>query len=100
MCIIYLNIFVTDNAELGIDDIVETLRFLTRESIFVIVAGEGGLIEYGLVTAHEGELSVFFDLTGFRIFNWEANVENIAVIVYVGVVSGKEFQIILVGSSS
>jgi len=85
---------VDDDTKLRVDLVVERRSVLAGEGVGLVVAGKSGLVEDSLVTADERELSVFDDSTGI-VFNGETHVEDLAVVVYIGVVSGdKNKQII------
>ena len=51
-----------------------------------MVAGQSGLIKDGLVSADETPVSSLNDGTSI-IFNWQANVEDLAVVVNISIVT-------------
>jgi len=60
--------------------------FLTRESISLVIAGEGGLIKDGSVAADEAPVSSLHYLSSI-ILQWQADVEDLAGIVDISIVT-------------
>ena len=79
-----LSVVVVDPAEL--DGAVQRLGLLAGEGVGRVVAGEGLLVEDGLVAADEGPLRVVDDVAA-GVLERQADVEDLAVVGDVGVVA-------------
>ena len=75
------------DTEFSVDDIVKTFTFVTRNCICFFGAGEACLIKHGFVHAKEGEVSFIFDNISVIIFNGKADMEDLAVVVNISIVS-------------
>jgi len=75
-----------DPSELGVDDIIVASGLVTGVSLLGVGTGQGVLGEDGLVTAEEGELLSFHEVS-IIVGYWHADVEYLAVTVDVSVVA-------------
>ena len=73
-------------SEFSINDIIITLGLVTGVSVLWVCARQRVLAEDGLVSAEERVLIRLGDFSGV-ILNWQADVEDLAVVGYVGVVT-------------
>ena len=84
LCLKFITELRVDLSEL--DGAIEGRGVLAGESIGLVVAGQGGLIEDGSIAADEAPVSGFDNLTGV-VLNRQADVEDLAVVLNVSVVA-------------